>query len=127
MVDSQVGYIPILLAFVVFSASMAGVLTLSYFLGPKRHGGKKRLPFESGEDVISSPRNRFSIAFYLVGIFFIVFDIEAVFLYPWSVLYRTWLRDPNFATVAFVEMFLFLGILTLGLVYVWKRGGLEWE
>jgi NADH-quinone oxidoreductase subunit A len=127
VLDSQVGYIPILVAFVMFSVSMAGVLTLSYFLGPKRSSLWKRAPFESGEAPISSPRQRFSIAFYLVGIFFIVFDIEAVFLYPWAVLFRTWLRDPALGSIAFAEMFIFLGVLTLGLVYVWKRGGLEWE
>lgn len=106
---------------------MAGVLVLSYFVGPKRDSLHKRQPFESGEDLISSPRQRFSIAFYLVGLFFIIFDIEAVFLYPWAVLYREWLRDPELAAIAFGEMFVFLGILTLGLVYVWKRGGFEWE
>jgi NADH-quinone oxidoreductase subunit A len=84
-------------------------------------------PFEAGEVPISSPRQRFSIKFYMVALFFIVFDIEAVFLFPWAVLYKSWLADPAFAWVAFTEMFLFLGILSLGLVYVWKRGALQWD
>ncbi|HIA05073.1 MAG TPA: NADH-quinone oxidoreductase subunit A, partial [Myxococcales bacterium] len=71
-------------------------------------------------------RERFSVNFYLVAIFFIVFDIEAVFLYPWAVLYRTFLADPSFALIALVEMFVFIGVLFVGLIYVWKRGALDW-
>jgi len=120
-------YLPIVLALVMFTAAIGGLLTANFLLGPKRRSAVKNEPFESGEVQISSPRQRFSVKFYLVGIFFIVFDIEAVFLFPWATLYRGWVRDPAMAWVAFTEMFLFIGVLTLGLVYVWKRGALEWD
>lgn len=127
MLDSQIEYIPVLIMLAICSAAIGGMLTLNFLLGPKRKSAIKNAPFESGEVQIHSPKRRFSVKFYLVGIFFIVFDIEAVFLFPWATLYRQWLRDPAFAWVAFGEMFLFLGILSLGLLYVWRRGALEWD
>ena len=122
-----VDYLPIVVAVVLFAAMMGGMLVLNYVLGPRRPSETKRAPFEAGEVPVSSPRRRFSVAFYLVGIFFVVFDIEAVFLFPWAVRYRAWLQQPELAALAFGEMFLFVGILALGLLYVWKRGGLEWD
>ena len=127
MLDSQMHYLPIVLALVIFTVAIGGLLTANFLLGPKRPSAVKNEPFESGEVQISSPRQRFSVKFYLVGIFFIVFDIEAVFLFPWATLFRGWVRDPAMAWVAFTEMFLFIGVLSLGLVYVWKRGALEWD
>ena len=127
MLDSQMHYLPIVLALVIFTVAIGGLLTANFLLGPKRPSAVKNEPFESGEEQISSPRQRFSVKFYLVGIFFIVFDIEAVFLFPWAILFRGWVRDPAMAWVAFTEMFLFIGVLSLGLVYVWKRGALEWD
>jgi NADH-quinone oxidoreductase subunit A len=127
LLDSQTGYIGVLVALAFFALLMGGMLVANYFLGPKRLSATKLAPFESGEVPLSSPRQRFSVAFYLVGIFFIVFDIEAVFLFPWAVLYRSWLSDPAMKWIAFGEMFIFLGVLAVGLLYVYKRGGLEWE
>lgn len=127
MVESQLPYLPLLVTVIFCTAMMAGGLVLNYVVGPKRPSKIKLEPFEAGSVPVFSPRQRFSVKFYMVAIFFIVFDIEAVFLFPWAVLYKSWLQDPAFAWVAFTEMFVFLGILTLGLVYVWKRGGLEWD
>ena len=127
MLESHVPYLPLIVTLVLCAGMMGAGLVLNYVLGPKRLTKTKLEPFESGEVPLTSPRQRFSIKFYMVAIFFIVFDIEAVFLFPWAVLYKSWLADPAFAMVAFTEMFLFLGILALGLLYVWKRGALKWD
>ena len=105
MLESQQGYIAVVVAIVLFSLAIGAMLVANYILGPKRDSAAKLAPFESGEVPTSSPRQRFSVSFYLVGIFFIVFDIEAVFLFPWAVLYRSWLRQPDMAWLAFGEMF----------------------
>jgi len=119
-------YVGLIVTIVLCCGMMGVVLFVNSFVGPKTRGGFHAEPFECGSEPIGSARERFSVNFYLVAIFFIVFDIEAVFLYPWAVLYRSFLADPAFALTALVEMFVFLGVLAVGLVYVWKRGGLKW-
>jgi len=114
-------YIPVLLMIVV-AAGVAGVmLFLSQGIGPKVRFREKMEPFECGENQIVSPKQRFSVRFYLIAMLFIVFDIEAVFLFPWSVIFRP------LGVFGFVEMMTFIFILAAGLVYVWKKGALEWE
>ncbi len=120
-------WVPIGLALLIVAAVAAVILVLNRLLGPRRVTPIKEAPFESGEQPITSPRQRFSVEFYLVAIFFVVFDVEAVFLFPWAVEFRQWAGDPAMRWVAFGEMFVFLGVLALGLAYVWKRGGLKWE
>ncbi len=90
-------------------------------LGPKKKFAEKMEPFECGETQIVSPRQRFSVKFYLVAVLFILFDIEAVFLFPWAILYK------KLGLFGLVEMMAFIFILGIGLFYVWKRGGLQWE
>ncbi|HIN86770.1 MAG TPA: NADH-quinone oxidoreductase subunit A [Myxococcales bacterium] len=119
-------YIPIAVMLLVCCGMMGLILVLNSLVGPKSKGGAHAEPFECGSEPVGSARERFSVNFYLVAIFFIVFDIEAVFLYPWAVLYRTFLADPSFALIALVEMFVFIGVLFVGLIYVWKRGALDW-
>jgi NADH-quinone oxidoreductase subunit A len=97
------------------------MLVATTLIGPKKRFADKMEPFECGESPIVSPRLRFSVKFYLVALFFVIFDIEAVFLYPWAVLFR------ELGLFGFIEMMIFLFILTVGLIYVWKRGALEWE
>jgi NADH-quinone oxidoreductase subunit A len=127
MLPSQEPYLPLALTILLSLVVVAGLLFLNHVLGPKRHSVTKGSPFECGSVPIGDPRRRFSVKYYLIAIFFIVFDIEAVFLYPWAVLYKDFMRDPAFAWVAMAEMFLFLGVLSIGLLYVWRRGALEWE
>ncbi|MBI4390091.1 MAG: NADH-quinone oxidoreductase subunit A [Nitrospinae bacterium] len=106
----------------LFAVGIAGgMVLLTSILGPKRHFADKAEPFECGESQLVSPRQRFSVKFYLVAVLFILFDIEAVFLFPWAILYK------KLGIFGFVEMFLFLLILGVGLLYVWRRGGLDWE
>ncbi|MDH5509393.1 MAG: NADH-quinone oxidoreductase subunit A [Nitrospinota bacterium] len=114
-------YIPILLMFAVGAGVALAMLGLSELLGPKLRFREKMEPFECGENQIVSPKRRFSVRFYLVAMMFIIFDIEAVFLFPWAVVFQP------LGLFGFVEMMIFIAILTVGLVYVWKKGALEWE
>lgn len=98
-----------------------GMVVMTSMLGPKRTFADKMEPFECGESQLVSPRQRFSVKFYLVAVLFVLFDIEAVFFFPWAILFQ------RLGVFGFIEMFLFILILGVGLLYVWKRGGLDWE
>jgi NADH-quinone oxidoreductase subunit A len=114
-------YIPVL-AMLALSALVPGIfLAVSALLGPRRPSAAKQQPFECG-NVSSGPAlGRFSVKFYLTAILFIVFDVEVVFLYPWALMFR------RLGVFGFVEMMIFLFVLTLGLIYVWRKGALEWD
>lgn len=114
-------YIPVLLMLVIAAGIAVVMLLLSQMLGPKVKFREKMEPFECGENPIASPKQRFSIRFYMIAMLFIIFDIEAVFLFPWSVIFQP------LGVFGFVEMMVFILILAAGLVYVWKKGALEWE
>ncbi len=111
----------LILAGIAFLFAVA-VLTVSTLLGQKRRGGTS-LPYESGvAEAVSAPgRQRLPVRYYRVALLFLIFDVEAIFVYPWAVTYRT------LGTYALGEMFVFLGILLFGYWYARKRGGLEWE
>ncbi len=112
---------------VAFSVGIAMViLVLNRLLGPHRMNAEKGAPFECGSDPVDSPGKRVNVRFYVVAIFFVVFDIEAVFLFPWAVLYRELLATPAFGMLALAEVVVFLGILAMGLWYVWGKGALDW-
>jgi NADH-quinone oxidoreductase subunit A len=114
-------YIPVVIMLFLAVATAVGMLVATTLIGPKMKFADKMEPFECGESPIVSPKLRFSIKFYLVALFFVIFDIEAVFLYPWAVLFK------DLGMFGFVEMMIFIAILTIGLIYVWRRGALEWE
>jgi len=114
-------YIPVLIMLLLASATSIGMLVATSRIGPKKRFASKMEPFECGESPIVSPKLRFSVKFYLIAIFFVIFDIEAVFLYPWAVLFK------ELGMFGFVEMMVFISILAVGLIYVWRRGALEWE
>jgi len=117
-------YIPILLvlAFVVANAIL--MIGLSHVLSTFRPTAAKRAPYESGMPVLGTARERFSVKFYLVAMLFIVFDIEAVFMIPWAAAFN---QMTDLRGLLLVEMLVFVLILLVGFVYVWKRGALEWE
>ncbi len=114
-------YLPLLMVF-GFAAFVAGALLyLPSLLAPRRVTAIKLEPFECGQDPISLPEGRFAMKFSRTAIFFIIIDIELIFLWPWAVLYR------SLGWFGFAEMLVFMAILMLGFLYVWRKGGLEWE
>lgn len=114
-------YIPIL-ALMVLSVVIAGAMVgLSRFLGPQKPDPKKLAPYECGMSPIGGARVRFSVKFYLIAMLFILFDIEAIFLYPWAVVHR------HLGWFSLIEMAIFMAILAVGYIYIWKRGGFEWD
>lgn len=117
-------YVPI---FILISIALfLGLLltNLSWLLGPARPNKVKGSVYESGMDPVGSANERFSVKFYLVAMLFILFDIEVVFMYPWAVQYRQLLQ--KFGVFPFVEMLVFILILFVGYIYVYKKGGLKW-
>lgn len=114
-------YIGMTLMLLFATGIAVGMVVLTSVLGPKKNFADKMEPFECGESQLVSPHQRFSVKFYLVAVLFILFDIEAVFLFPWAILYR------KLGIFGFVEMSVFILILGIGLFYVWRRGGLDWE
>jgi NADH-quinone oxidoreductase subunit A len=118
-------YFPILLQAVIAMGLAAGLLTVSYLLGKKVRNRVKDMPYESGIVPTGDARHRFSVKFYLVGMLFILFDIEAIFLYPWVVVYRDLSRNGNL--FGFMEMLVFVVLILSGFFYIWKKGALDWS
>ena len=117
-------YLPILIVFVLASAFVSVSLIATHYFGPKVNNPTKDLPYESGVDLIGETRVRLSIKYFLIALMFIIFDIEIVFLFPWAVVFREFLQYGPFI---FIEMVIFLAILTFGYVYVWRSGALDWD
>jgi NADH-quinone oxidoreductase subunit A len=114
-------FFPVLVQIVIAVVVAAALVALSYLIGKRVKDRVKDSPYECGIAPTGSARERFSVKFYLVGIVFILFDIEAVFLYPWAVVYR------ELKMFAFVEMLLFVVLILVGFFYVWKKGALDWS
>ncbi|MGH7374131.1 MAG: NADH-quinone oxidoreductase subunit A [Candidatus Rokuibacteriota bacterium] len=114
-------YVPILMVFAVSAVVAGALLGIPSLIAPRRTSPVKQEPFECGKDPVMLPEGRFAIKFSTIAIFFILFDIELVFVWPWATLYR------QLGWFGFVEMMVFLGILMLGFLYIWKKRGLEWE
>ncbi|MBI2345983.1 MAG: NADH-quinone oxidoreductase subunit A [Deltaproteobacteria bacterium] len=119
-------YLPIAVLFALGVLIGGAFLGLSACIGRKRPTAEKLAPYECGLDPVSSPRQRFSVKFFLVAMVFLLFDVEVTFLFPWAVLVRRF-TESGLGTFIFVEGLLFIFVLAIGLVYVWRRGALEWE
>lgn len=117
-------YVPLLLLALFVIGNTVLLLGLSHLLSATRRTAVKDMPYESGMPVLGTARERFSVKFYLVAMLFIIFDIETVFMIPWAAAFHQ-LKDITGLLI--VEMFLFIGILAVGYVYIWKRGALEWD
>jgi NADH-quinone oxidoreductase subunit A len=129
-------YIPALMAIVVGVGFACLLSAAAAYLGPKRLTKEKQIPYEAGSDVIGSPRVPFSVKFYQVAILFLVFDIEAAFLYPWAVNYRELSCAGSFEDgvcqggVSFFglgSVLVFMAVLVVALVYVWRKRAVGWE
>ena len=114
-------YVPLLILFAASAVAALGFVAISTILNPRRPTPQKDMPYESGMIPLGDTRARFSVKFYVVAISFIVFDLETVFLIPWAV------EVKNLGWSAFVAMTLFVVVLAVGLLYEWKKGGLEWD
>jgi NADH:ubiquinone oxidoreductase subunit 3 (subunit A) len=99
-------------------------LILARFVAPKKPGASKQAPYECGLESRGEPWVQFNVQYYTYALLFVIFDVEAVFLIPWALVWRETLMNP---AVIFLEMALFIAILAVGLIYAWKKGVLEWE
>ncbi len=117
-------YIPLLMlvVFVVLNAIL--MLGVSHIFSTYRRTPTKIAPYESGMPVLGNARERFSVKFYLIAVLFIIFDIETVFMIPWAVAFQ---QLTDLAGLLLIEMLVFIAILAVGYVYIWKRGALQWD
>jgi NADH-quinone oxidoreductase subunit A len=113
-------WFPVFLQILIAIAVAGAMIGLSALLGRRVRDPIKSMPYESGMLPIGNARGRFSVRFYLVAMVFILFDIEAIFLYPWAVVYR------HLKLFGFFEMLLFIGLVLCGFFYIWKKGVLNW-
>lgn len=118
MLDS---YVPLLIFALLVLGLVAALVTLSFVLGPAKPHRKKLAPYESGIIPDTPAVRRLSVRFYLTAMLFIIFDVEAVFFYPWAVLLH------QLKWFGLIEMLVFIGILGIALAHIWRKGGLDWE
>jgi NADH-quinone oxidoreductase subunit A len=114
-------YIPLLIHFVLVSIIAGAMVILSWYIGQHKKNRVKMSPYECGMQPVGDVRGRFSVKFYLVAMLFILFDVEAVFLYPWAI------RLKQLGMFGFWEMMVYIGIVLAGLFYIWKKGALDWN
>jgi NADH-quinone oxidoreductase subunit A len=118
---------------IVLAVGFCGLFTaLAVLIGPKATNPDKLKPFECGSEPIGSPRGRYSVRFYQVAILFLVFDIEAAFMYPWAILYNQLSHSAGpmgmqISVFGFAEMLVFVAILVVALAYVWRKKAIGWE
>jgi len=114
-------YLPVLMHVTAVVVLALTILALSAWVGNRRSSPLKTLPYECGIPPVGDTRGRFSVSFYLVGMLFVLFDVEVAFLYPWAVVFK------SLKWFGFVEMFIYLGILLAGYIYIWRKGALDWS
>ncbi len=119
MIDNQYSYVAVFAAVGVVFILLA--LATAWVLRPHRPSAKKNAPYECGIIPTGDAWSQFNVRFYLIALLFVLFDVEAAYLYPWAV------RLKALGSYALVEMLIFLGLLAFGLGYAWRRGGLKWE
>ena len=114
-------YLPILILFIIAVGFAVTNIAFSSILGTQKPSAEKLSTYECGIDPVGSARERFSVKFYLIAMLYVIFDIEVVFLYPWAVAFK------SLKLFGFIEMLISIGILLICYLYIWKRGGLEWD
>jgi NADH-quinone oxidoreductase subunit A len=121
-----VAYLPVLIfALLVVSFPVLALLVFKLIRPESRGGAAKFQPYECGIPPESNARGRYSVRFYIVAMLFVIFDVETMFLFPWAILYRSWVAAHKGA-FALASMFVFLGILLVGYVWLYKKGALDW-
>lgn len=120
-------YVPLLIHLVVAAILAGALITISTFIGWRRPSRAKQLPYECGVEPTGDAREPFSVKFYLVAMVFILFDVEAIFLYPWAYIFKDLARNPKTHWFGFTEMMFYVGILLVGYIYLWKKGALDWH
>ena len=116
-----ISYLPIIFQMLVALGFVVGTMFVTHKIGPRRITKDKLASFESGIEVIGNARTPISIKYFLVAILFVLFDVEVIFMYPWAVNFRDLGKD------GLIEMFIFMGTLLLGFIYVIKKGALNWD
>jgi NADH-quinone oxidoreductase subunit A len=121
LVNSLHDYLPILVTFIVAVGFIVTTMIATHLLGPKKKSEIKSEAFECGIESQGNARTPFSIKYFLVAILFVLFDVEVIFMYPWAVNFKT------LGITGLIEMFMFMGFLVIGLLYIIKKGALKWE
>jgi NADH-quinone oxidoreductase subunit A len=113
-------YVPIFIFIAIISIALPLPLLAAKLVRPENPNKTKLMPYECGIDPVGSARGRYTVRFFIVAILFVIFDVEMIFLFPWAVQFKA------LGIFGLMEMFIFLGILILGYVWIWKKGALEW-
>jgi NADH-quinone oxidoreductase subunit A len=119
-------YLPLILQILAALALAAGMVGASFFIGKHKNSRTKAGTYECGMDPVGDARGRFSVRFYMVAMLFILFDVEAVFMLPWAVIFKQLPHITGSRMFGFWEMLVYLGFVAVGLFYVWKKGILNW-
>ncbi len=119
-------FLPVLIMLIIAAGIGATILVLNWIVGRHQRNPAKLAPYESGVPPLDVNRKRINVRFYQIAMLFILFDIEAAFLYPWAVIYRDVSRG-NQGMFLFGEMLLFIGLLAVGYIYVWKKKAFDWK
>jgi NADH-quinone oxidoreductase subunit A len=119
--STSIDYLALIIQFLVAAGFVVITMLATHYLGPKRKTSDKLENFECGIASIGNARLPFSIKYFLTAIMFVMFDVEVIFMYPWAVNFKA------LGTIGFVEMFLFIGALMIGFIYIIKKGALKWE
>jgi len=129
--NSLTPYLPVLMQLLVAAGIGVGMIVLSAVLGARKYSKMKMQPYECGITPTGDAQHRFSVKFYLVAMLFILFDVEAIFLIPWAVVYKellaTGVDGKTPGLFGFWEMIIYIGIVLVGFFYIWKKGVLNWN
>lgn len=123
--DFNLAYLSVAIFLVVISGAGATLILLGALIRPDRANPMKPIPYESGVPPVGRARERYSVRFYIIAMLFVLFDIEAVFLYPWAINFDGFVRRGD-GVYVLVEMFIFIAIILLGYAYAWLKGALDW-
>jgi NADH-quinone oxidoreductase subunit A len=120
-------YLPLALQILAALGLACGMVAVSFFVGKHKNSRTKSGAYECGMDPVGDARGRFTVRFYMVAMLFILFDVEAVFMIPWAVIFRRLPAITGSRMFGFYEMLVYIGFVAVGLFYVWKKGVLDWS